>query len=1165
MVISSRGLTLDRLVGTASNFVRAETLDRARPDLVERVNALIESGQPVIITGFHDHSDWSDDTFAVKQLTKSSALGDTRIPVLNVLNNETRDVKFTRFLDYCKAYAPCADDDDEERFYAQDIEPPKAWKRWLTSGQAIPPGFLPLGSGDMFAHLPPGSRPENILCYFGVGDTYAAWYKDPCGSVSQNLMVHGGYGASSFWFMVGTRDADAAASYFHAKKHELELEHATPFTKPADLVDAPFKIYVAQQRRGDLVIMPPRCSHQVMNQGGLVGTLAWSRMTLPSIGYAHYLELPIYNRITRAETYRLKLTLYHAVRKTAQSPPTPEMAALLDELLELLDETIIAEYSPDIHKLEPAQSGASYDAKDPDFLSCDICNADIFVSYFECAKHCEMDVCSMCYVSGRTCPCVKRMKPAVVVRFQEVLQVRNDCAKKLEHAKGERVPQMSDAGIMRSSAMQTFRAACALYAARRSTSSTVQCSHSKHDVPTSDSLHCSVCDAHVCFTHLLEGPARLHAARALVEHQRLSPAEWHALHTTPVPEDDDDADLAGMYLSAVTSKYIPRPDKDTDKAPGGWYDKMHKRAGSDEAQLQVATLLQTEVDNMVKRVRQGTRAEVTPVAAAQQLEDVVLPAPLEKPASPAVARQTTPPLVEQQRRSPLPVEPARIEAPRPPSAANVEARTNSSQREQNEDEEMNDEPVIAPRRKSKKPAPRVAESDESDDDDDMTVSSTTVVSSRPSPISVPLPPPPKPSQKLKRARDVEPASAPTPKKRKVSQGTAGPLANKAAVGAVAVKEKRPAVVKKPKGAAPLQAIAPKPSAKATSTVTTLLRAPMSARPSAASKPPPAPVASSLAITSSRRQSISSPSPSSASSTAVASASGSSARASSVEHAMDIDAVADSGPRAVPAPSLPSPPPAYTSPDPRPVSLPRPAASDPNRHARATANPTPQGHLSSANPYGHLAQDGQPGDGREGPLPAGEHAPEQVEPAPATRAVSKYPKFKKVQQVESVAPVAADGSVTGSQTVDLVGILGQMFEQNTTLLRLRDEQHHEVVQTLTSLGAGAHSQLRDILYAAARRQVQQEAAEEKLRDMQAQLIQAKADLVSARETANFMQEALRDELATTKKALERAEEELRQERAAKSAAALPMRRPPWRPNNHAPAFQHSQNVGTLSCS
>lgn len=134
---------------------------------------------------------------------------------------------------------------------------------------------------------------------------------------------------------------------------------------------------------------------------------------------------------------------------------------------------------------------------------------------------------------------------------------------------------------MRSSAMQTFRAACALYAARRSSSSTVRCSHSKHDVSASAALHCTVCDKYICFEHLLDGPARLHAVRALVAHQRLSVDSWHALHSTPAPEADEDADLAGMYLSAVTSKYIPRPDKEKEKAPEGWYDQLHKRAGSD--------------------------------------------------------------------------------------------------------------------------------------------------------------------------------------------------------------------------------------------------------------------------------------------------------------------------------------------------------------------------------------------------------------------------------------------------------------------------------------------------------------------------------------------------------------------------------------------------------
>lgn len=257
------------------------------------------------------------------------------------------------------------------------------------------------------------------------------------------MIVHAAPEASAFWFMIGTGDADRASSYFQSKEQDIDLDDGAPFTDLQQLADAPFTIHVCQQRRGDLILLPPRCAHQRINHGGMVGSLAWSRMTVPSLCHAIYQELPIYNRIARPETYRVKLTLYYAVRHVASLPPDPQMAAVLDELLELLDMTLISEYAPGVLTLQPAGAGASYDKADPDFLSCDVCSADIFVTHFACKK-CEKDVCAACYTAGRACACVRGLRPAVVVRFQDVLDVRNKCARALEGAKGERVAEMNE-------------------------------------------------------------------------------------------------------------------------------------------------------------------------------------------------------------------------------------------------------------------------------------------------------------------------------------------------------------------------------------------------------------------------------------------------------------------------------------------------------------------------------------------------------------------------------------------------------------------------------------------------------------------------------------------------------------------------------------------------
>ncbi|KAG5354022.1 hypothetical protein C0989_009718 [Termitomyces sp. Mn162] len=97
---------------------------------------------------------------------------------------------------------------------------------------------------------------------------------------------------SSFWFMTKGSDAPEASKYFHELKQELD--HETHVISVEQLANAPFDVYVAEQRLGDLVLVPPRSCHQVVNYGGITIKTSWSRMTLRGLEIAYYHELPIY-------------------------------------------------------------------------------------------------------------------------------------------------------------------------------------------------------------------------------------------------------------------------------------------------------------------------------------------------------------------------------------------------------------------------------------------------------------------------------------------------------------------------------------------------------------------------------------------------------------------------------------------------------------------------------------------------------------------------------------------------------------------------------------------------------------------------------------------------------------------------------------------------------
>lgn len=133
------------------------------------------------------------------------------------------------------------------------------------------------------------------MCYLGIGDTFTPCHKDLCASSGQNIMCYTEESGSSFWFMTASSDAPAASEFFQ-KQIGLELDWEGHVVTVDEFAAAPFSVYVAEQKLGDLVLVPPRSCHQVVNHGGLTVKTSWSRMTLRGLQTAIHHELPIYRR-----------------------------------------------------------------------------------------------------------------------------------------------------------------------------------------------------------------------------------------------------------------------------------------------------------------------------------------------------------------------------------------------------------------------------------------------------------------------------------------------------------------------------------------------------------------------------------------------------------------------------------------------------------------------------------------------------------------------------------------------------------------------------------------------------------------------------------------------------------------------------------------------------
>jgi hypothetical protein len=132
------------------------------------------------------------------------------------------------------------------------------------------------------------------MCYLGIGDTFTPCHKDICASSGQNIMCYTEDSGSSFWFITPSSAAAAATDYLHSL--EQELDHETYVISVEELARAPFKVYIAEQKLGDMVLVPPRSCHQVINHGGITIKTSWSRMTIDGLAAAIHHELPIYRR-----------------------------------------------------------------------------------------------------------------------------------------------------------------------------------------------------------------------------------------------------------------------------------------------------------------------------------------------------------------------------------------------------------------------------------------------------------------------------------------------------------------------------------------------------------------------------------------------------------------------------------------------------------------------------------------------------------------------------------------------------------------------------------------------------------------------------------------------------------------------------------------------------
>ncbi len=357
-------------------------------------------------------------------------------------------------------------DPKRQRLYMKDIDCPQQWRDHLKSilpdflyymsenmGEKGGPGHTTYKdkvghtvksqgiapAGDLMSNLPPELRAENLQCYIGHEGTYTPAHKEMCGTTSQNIMVEtssnlkGEKNGSSVWFMTEAQDRDVASEYFISMLgHDIEIENH--FAQVVAWKKAPFPVFIAEQKVGDLVLVPPLAPHQVWNRGTRTMKVAWNRTTVDTLEFAMRESLPRARMVCRDEGYKVKATIYYSLKnyygRLREADKQDEMhegevdyakvwdsyrvIILKDDfcrLAKLLSDIMVNEmFSPDL----PTEKNVEYLPFEGN-VTCSYCRCNIFNRFLTC-KSCVQelangdedtyDVCMDCYAMGRSCACI---------------------------------------------------------------------------------------------------------------------------------------------------------------------------------------------------------------------------------------------------------------------------------------------------------------------------------------------------------------------------------------------------------------------------------------------------------------------------------------------------------------------------------------------------------------------------------------------------------------------------------------------------------------------------------------------------------------------------------------------------------------------------------------
>ncbi|KAI9007681.1 hypothetical protein DFJ74DRAFT_367538 [Hyaloraphidium curvatum] len=430
----------DELVGQHDHFRHAPRfelrLDMTRDDVIKIVKEnVMEKGLPIVLSNALEYFGWDPALADPQWLVDNCA--DIPASLRDVTSAEDYVAgTLSSVVDHLRNGTRPPGTPESSVLYAKDMTCPKQLEDHLRD--ILPPYLQYLGPHDFAHYLPEKLQPVNLMLYGGGDGTFTPGHYDIGGSLGHNLMLHTDPGAYALWFLFEANDKHKAEDIWRSQKASLHLDnYFCPIETLKQQGSRGVPILVLEQRKGDFVILPPDCAHQVLNVGGKNAgeegeakspgfnlKISWNRTTADSLRVSYREVLPRYRAVLKPEIYRVSAQIYFATRTIAEkvykwckpfmlrdasspsdgtrvstSPPSDAPSPCLKDLLHwveslsillpLLTEMVRDELVANKHGDFPNMDCDAVDMwpehqEDPHSRTCDFCRCDIWNRGWTC-------------------------------------------------------------------------------------------------------------------------------------------------------------------------------------------------------------------------------------------------------------------------------------------------------------------------------------------------------------------------------------------------------------------------------------------------------------------------------------------------------------------------------------------------------------------------------------------------------------------------------------------------------------------------------------------------------------------------------------------------------------------------------------------------------------